>query len=134
MAGLITDFKILRYLQATLTGSALKVIHSVETTAANYEGAWKLLEMQYDNRRIIIQTHIKRLMEMPSIVKEASYGMNNLLNDVLIRMRVFKSLDQPVETWDAILIYMIILRLDRFSQLHLSVKNLYQIVKVCENS
>ena len=115
--GRLTDFDKLRYLQAHLTGSALKVIDSVETTAANYEVAWKLLEEQYDNRRIIIQTHIKCLMEMPSIAKEGSYGMNDLLNDVLIRMRALKSLGQPVESWDAILIYIITSRLDRFTHL-----------------
>ena len=115
--GRLTDFDKLRYLQAHLTGSALKVIDSVETTAANYEVAWKLLEEQYDNRRIIIQTHTKCLMEMPSIAKEGSYGMNDLLNDVLIHMRALKILGQPVESWGSILIYIITSLLDRFTHL-----------------
>lgn len=112
----LNDIDKLRYLQSSLTGSALKTIEAIETTASNYKVAWKLLEEQYDDKRLIIQTHVKRLMELPSVNKD-EYTINDLMTDIVVRIRALKSLDQPVDHWDAILIYVVTSRLDRYTHL-----------------
>lgn len=52
------------YLKSCLIGNAAQIIHSLSTTADNYEIAWNLLTERYSNKRIIIQNHVKALFEL----------------------------------------------------------------------
>lgn len=59
----------LQYLKSS--DEAAKVIQALETTSQNYEVAWALLVERYDNRRIIIQSHVRALFDLPIISKES---------------------------------------------------------------
>lgn len=48
----------LQYLRSSLEGDAAQVIDSLSTSAENYEIAWTLLVERYDNKRVIIQSHV----------------------------------------------------------------------------
>lgn len=66
----INNVQKLQYLWSSLTGDASKVITSLEISDLNYEVAWRLLQERYDNRRTIVQMHVRAIMELPSMVKE----------------------------------------------------------------
>jgi len=54
----ITAVQKLQYLKGCLKEDASKVISSLKISALNYEVAWNLLKERYDNKRVIVQTHI----------------------------------------------------------------------------
>ncbi|CAK9805171.1 hypothetical protein ANTPLA_LOCUS4356 [Anthophora plagiata] len=53
------------YLKSCLTGRAAEKIESLETTAANYEVAWNILEKYYNDPSIVINNRIQAFFELP---------------------------------------------------------------------
>lgn len=60
------------YLKACLKGDAAEIIASLETSTENYTVAWNLLKQRYNNKKFIIDTHLKALFDIPCISKEFS--------------------------------------------------------------
>lgn len=59
----LSNIQKLQYLKASLTADASNVISSLEISDLNYKVAWNLLKERYDNKRVIIHTHIKAIMK-----------------------------------------------------------------------
>ena len=78
------------YLKACLKGEAAEVIASLETTNENYPVAWELLKNRYDNRKFIVEGHVRALFEVPCISKEVS--VRNVLDNVQKHVRALKAL------------------------------------------
>ena len=103
----------LQYLKSALTDEALESIEALETTQANYEVAWTLLKKRYENKKLIINTHLKELFELQQLAKSSSHiTLRRLIDSVRTHMRALESLGQPVEQWSTILIYLVASKLD----------------------
>lgn len=100
------------YLRSALTGSALQVIKALEFSAANYVIAWELLENRYNNTNLLIHNHVKALFSMHAITKESPSHIRKLIDSVLKNLRTLKSLGEPTESWDTLIIYTIVSKLD----------------------
>lgn len=68
----ISNVQKLQYLKSSLTGDASNVISALEISELNYEVAWGLLKERYDNKRLIVHTHLKSIMDLPPLTKEDS--------------------------------------------------------------
>ncbi|KAI5645694.1 hypothetical protein NE865_02361 [Phthorimaea operculella] len=75
----ISKIQKFHYLKSTLKGSAQLVVDSIEFCEDNYDTAWELLLNRYDNSKLLVQKHVKSLFTMPSITKESSPQIRNLL-------------------------------------------------------
>lgn len=89
-----------------------EVIKSFDITTENYTEAWQLLNERFDNKRRIIQTHIKAMFEIAPIHKENCTTLRNLLDNILKHFRVLKALQRPVDDWDDIMIHLVLIKLD----------------------
>ncbi|XP_050305066.1 uncharacterized protein LOC126742465 [Anthonomus grandis grandis] len=67
--GSLTDVQKFYYLKSCLRGDAARVIHSIEVNELNYEVAFKLLKARYENKKFIIQSHVKSLFNLLAIAK-----------------------------------------------------------------
>lgn len=90
------------YLRSSLSGSALQIIKSLEFTAENYDIAWGLLENCYNDKRLLIHNHVKALFALPSVNKESPSP----------NLRALDTLGEPTASWDTLIIYNIVSRLD----------------------
>ncbi|KAJ8961315.1 hypothetical protein NQ314_005964 [Rhamnusium bicolor] len=59
--GALTNVQKFYYLQTALNGEASSVIRALEVSNDNYSIAWKMLKERYENKRIIIHTHEKKI-------------------------------------------------------------------------
>ncbi|XP_070169682.1 uncharacterized protein [Polyergus mexicanus] len=109
----LTPVQKLQYLRSLLTDEAVQVIQALETSSQNYDVAWALIVERYDNRRVIIQTHIHALFELPVITKESPTQLRSLVDAALKHTRALHALGQPTESWDALLFHLITSKLDR---------------------
>lgn len=100
------------YLNSCLKGDAQNIVHSLEITEQNYDIAWDLLKKRYENKRIIINSHLKSIFELPTLTKENSQGLRSFLDSFLKDFRSLKNLGEPVDTWNSILVYILISKLD----------------------
>lgn len=110
------DIERFHYLRSSLKGEASQVISGLETTAVNYQAAWKLLQERYDNKRLIIHNHTKALFELPIIHKESHIALRQLLDILNKHLRALESLKEPVQHWDTLLIYLVCSKLDNNSR------------------
>ncbi|XP_051171033.1 uncharacterized protein LOC127287923 [Leptopilina boulardi] len=111
----LSKIQKLFYLKSCLKEEAVTTINALEISEDNYKIAWNLLTERYNNKRVIAQKHVKTLMEIPNISKESTSELRKLLDTVRSHLRSLKSLGEPVEHWDTLLIYVITAKTDRNS-------------------
>lgn len=107
-------------MRACLKDDALNVIRSIENSSENYEIAWNILKDRFDNRRIIIQKHVKVLFEIPLINRESVNGIRTIIDNLQSNLRGLKSLGENVDSWDTLLIHAIVGKLDVKTRMDLS--------------
>ncbi|KAB0799070.1 hypothetical protein PPYR_06950 [Photinus pyralis] len=100
------------YLKSYLGPSVLEIIASLELSAINYETAWALICDRFNNSKMLIQNHVKALFNVEKLQVESSSGLRKLVDSVAKHLRALKTLNEPVETWDTLVIYMISGKLD----------------------
>lgn len=100
------------YLRSSISGPALDLIKSVPMTDANYEVAIERLKHRYDNRSLVIQSHIRSLLGSPYVEQPTAKDLQALHAHVSAHVAALKALNQPTEHWDAWLVTIIVSRLD----------------------
>ena len=101
----IKDVEKLVHLKGCLQEGAAEVIASIETSSDNYKVAWKLLKERYENKKLIIESHAKSLMDLQPMSKE--FSVRILLDRVQKHIRALRALGEPVDSWDTLLILII---------------------------
>ncbi|KAE9522141.1 hypothetical protein AGLY_017401 [Aphis glycines] len=100
------------YLKSCLSGQASDVIKSIPTTAEHYQHAYDLLVNRYENKSAIIQSHIRSLLDTPKVVTPSSSELQKLHHHISSNINALKSLQQPVNQWDAWLVTLLCSRMD----------------------
>jgi len=108
----ITEIQKFHYLKSSLKGEAAEVIQSLEISSNNYKEAWHILKRRYDNKRLIIQKHIKALFDLQPIVKENHTGLRHLVDGILKHLRALKAIGRPTDSWDDLIVHLITSKLD----------------------
>lgn len=54
------------------------MISALEISDVNYEIAWSLLKERYDNKRIIVQDHVKVIMDLSPMTKKNIAALRQL--------------------------------------------------------
>lgn len=112
----LSEIQKFQYLRSALKEEALNVIQALETTTGNYRIAWDLVKKRYENKRLIINTHLKELFELNSIRKSNHIALRQLVDKIRTHTRALEALSQPINQWDTILIYLAANKLDYTSR------------------
>lgn len=102
----------MHYLRSSLEGEAEQLIRSLKVTEANYREAWDVLLARYNQRRVIIDAHLDQLLDMPKVNIESASGLRLQMDTFHEAVRALSALGQQVDTWDAILIRMLLNKID----------------------
>ncbi|XP_071052910.1 uncharacterized protein [Onthophagus taurus] len=100
------------YLRSCLKGEAAQVINALEASDANYLVAWELLRNRYENKRIIVHTYVREMFELNALNQESHTHLRRLVDHFRKHLRALDSLGQPTNSWDTILIHLIVSKLD----------------------
>lgn len=71
-----------------------------------------MLKERYDDKRLIVQRHVKALFELQPVSKENYTGLHYLVDGVLKHMKALKAIGRPTESWDDLIIYLVAGKLD----------------------
>jgi len=99
------------YLKLCLKDEVSDVIKSIPATPENFTRAYNLLINRYDNKRGIVQSYIRALLDTPRVVAPSHSALQNLLHHIVSNINALRSLHQPVEHWDAWLITLLCSRM-----------------------
>ncbi|XP_029169288.1 uncharacterized protein LOC114939210 [Nylanderia fulva] len=89
----LSDIQKFQYLRASLTGTALDIVKTLEISNNNYDLAWNILKERYNNKRVIVQTHIKAIFDLMAITKESASGIRQLADGAAAHVRALTALD-----------------------------------------
>lgn len=112
----LSNIEKFHYLKSSLKKGAELVIDSVEFSSNNYVVAWELLLSRYDNSRLLVHNHVKALFTMPSLSKESPVLLRRLIETVLKNLRALKILGEPTDSWDTLIIYLMVSKLDHTTE------------------
>lgn len=68
---------------------------------------------RYDNRSLVIQSHIRSILDFPQVEEAAFKTLQQLHSTMSTHVAALKAMGQPVEHWDAWLVTIVVSRLDR---------------------
>lgn len=108
----IDPIRKLHYLLGYLEKDALKVVGKVEMTKQGFFHAWQSLCDRYDNKRLMVESHVKELFSVKPPSKDNPTELRNLLDSMLTNLRTLEYLQQPIDKWDTLLIHMVTMKLD----------------------
>ncbi|KAF0704425.1 DUF1758 domain-containing protein, partial [Aphis craccivora] len=85
------------YLKGYLVGQASDVIRSIPTTGENYLQAYNTLMNRYDNKCVIIQSHIRSLLDTPKVLIASATNLEKLQHHIMSNVNALRALRQPIE-------------------------------------
>ena len=113
----IDDVNKFYYLKSCLKGDAAKTLLSLEVTRANYAIAWDVLTERYEDKEAIINTHVKGILDLPSVTKESHVHLRRLIDGYQRHTPALSSLGEPVQQWSTLLVTIIVRKLDEGTRL-----------------
>lgn len=99
------------YLYNSLTERARNVIGGLDT-AESYDEAWTTLVKRYDNKRIIVNAHLQHFIGHQVSSRPNSDDLLALVDVTLVTIRSLRTLEVPIDQWDAIMVFLISRKLD----------------------
>lgn len=108
----ISDVQKLHYLKTNVQGDAESLLKSITVTEANYKEAWKKLTERYDHKRFIVDSLLKSFFNQHKITSENHKDIKQLIDKSSEIIQSLKIQGIPVGHWDAILIHVIVSKLD----------------------
>lgn len=106
----LTPLQKFQYLKSLLRGEAANLINSIAVNADNYHRALGILVKRYENKLLAINFHIQNIMSVAQISRN---NLKDFLTNLQQSIDSLTSLHVPVNTWDLLLIYIIVQKLDQ---------------------
>ncbi|XP_075156561.1 uncharacterized protein LOC142229864 [Haematobia irritans] len=99
------------YLRSSCKDKPLAIVNEYPASEASYELAWSALSRRYHNKRKICDTIFKKMFDIPA--SDASCeSIKRILDTMRTCLSLLKTLDINCDNWYAILIHIIISKLD----------------------
>ncbi|XP_013161811.1 PREDICTED: uncharacterized protein LOC106113535 isoform X2 [Papilio xuthus] len=114
----IDNISKFHYLRASLSGAALDIISNIDFKGDNYLMAWQLLCDRYDNSRQLVHNHVQALFNVEQVFKESSLCLRRLLDTINKNIRALKTLNEPTQHWDTLVVYIMSNKLDDVTGRH----------------
>ena len=91
----LSEIEKFHYLRSFLKDKVTEIIKSIEITTDNYKDAWCAVKERFNNKRWILQKHIRAIFEIISLIKENHIQLRELLDALLKHLRVLKAMKRP---------------------------------------
>ncbi|GFR09894.1 uncharacterized protein TNCT_122501 [Trichonephila clavata] len=105
----LSDSEKLHYLQSALKGHAKQL----QTVNDSYSSLFEALKGRYENKRLIVNSHIAELLNPNKIKFESAFHLRNLIDSIQSHLRALKQLElEPNTLYESMLIFVITQRLD----------------------
>jgi hypothetical protein len=111
----LSKIQKLYYLKSSITGEAEQLLRHIQITENNYEIAWNTLNKRYNNRRMIVNSILQRLIGQRKMNTGTARGIKEMLNITVECLNSLKNNDVDVSNWDVLITYLMVGKLDEES-------------------
>ncbi|KRX12794.1 hypothetical protein T07_2347 [Trichinella nelsoni] len=94
----ISDSAKFSYLRSSLSGSGFAVINGLSLTAANYLAAIEILKNRFGRKDVVIQNHIRKLLEVEPCVKTFAENLQVLHDELNLHVRALGALGKDLNS------------------------------------
>lgn len=108
----LTTIQKFFYLRSSLSGDAASCAKNLETTANNYEHAWNSLVTRYNNKKLLVQTHVKGICDLPTVKASSSTSLRQFADSLRGHISALRTLKQRLSEWGPLLTHIICTKLD----------------------
>ena len=98
-------------MKTTLTDEPSLLIKHLPLTNESYLVAWRLLVNRYENKKLLVNAQLKRIMSIPKVNHESAHDIKRLLDSTTKCLLALENLEINVNTWDAIMVFITVQRL-----------------------
>ncbi len=112
----LSNVQKMHYLKSSLGGTAERLIAQFDITEAAYGPAYELVKDRYHNEVILIDSHIISILSQRDLTSESSDGLKEMLDVTTENLRALNSLGIDTDSWDPILLLLLIQKLDSSSR------------------
>ena len=96
----ISEVEKMQHLKGALIGEPGTLIQGLTLTNSNYKVAIELLTERYNNKSLIIDSHVEKLLHLPSVLKKnTSADIRQLCLSVEENVHALENLSVPVNSW-----------------------------------
>ena len=99
------------HLNAKTSGDAKEVVSKAALTNDGFDIAWQNLKQRFENKRILVNSQLRLLYNLPNICTESGEAIKRLQNAINNSISALKIHDIDVTNWDCILIFLCSTRL-----------------------
>ncbi|KAI4473434.1 hypothetical protein M0804_015354 [Polistes exclamans] len=82
------------------------------TSTANDSSSVEALQTRYYNPRLLLFKKLQALLDLPRLRRESIAELRSLLDKIQCIVRSLKNAGWPVESWDSVLFFLLVTRLD----------------------
>lgn len=111
----LDDVEKLHYLRSLVSGEAELLLRNIKITNDNYTLAWDSLHKRFENKRYLANDIFKKLFGIKTASKESAHLLKQILYTTLECLNSLKNIGINTDTWDDILVYMTVSKLDSTS-------------------
>lgn len=108
----LTNVQKLHYLKTSIIGEAAALLKHIQITDTNYKQAWDTLKKRFGNKRLIVNSLLKRLFAQRKCTAQTAAQLKCLLDTTNEIMNSLQNLDVPIDSWDPIIIFLVVQKLD----------------------
>lgn len=112
----LNDCQKYNFLKASLEGYAKRSIEGCDQTQ-DYQRAWQMLNDKFNKKTFLVDTHIKSIFNINSMMKGTFSQFRNLLDEVSKHLSALDAMNITKDSlWDTIVIHIIYNKLDKITQ------------------
>lgn len=108
----LTNVQKLHYLKTSVSGEAELLLRHIQITDSNYKQAWESLEKRFGNKKMIVNSLLKRLFCQKKIINHSASQIKTLLDTTTECINSLNNLKINTESWDPMIIFLVGQKLD----------------------
>ncbi|XP_070068068.1 uncharacterized protein [Drosophila takahashii] len=102
----LTPVEKLFHLNAKTRGDAHNIVANSPLTNDGFRSAWDNLTERFENKRLLVNSQLKILFNVPSVTQESGSALKELQSTIQGCLTALEMSGIQVETWDCLLVYM----------------------------
>lgn len=103
----LSNIQKFHYLNQALIKDAKRVISAFSISDDNYAAAWESLKARYEDANELIHHHVSGIFEVPAVKNNSHSELRQLLDTLNNHLLSLKSLKEPTEHWDTLIMYLL---------------------------
>lgn len=92
-SGDVDSIQKLHYLQSSLKPGTFPIIDSLTSKDENFQVAWDYLEKRYGNNRLIQESLIDAILDIPVMAKNSAQSLRNIIDKLFVNLKALENVN-----------------------------------------